>query len=383
MVTGFVMALIAATTSALVIHQPDRAADRVAAGGARPLSTTTTPASTTTTTPANPCPTAAWTDRQRIAQLLMIGVDPSNTADAARLATVTGVGGIFIGGNSTTLITSGTLAGLQGPSGVAPFVAVDEEGGRVQRIDALDGDVESARSLTATADPAEIRATAERRGEELAAYGINVDFAPVLDVSAQRDHEVIGDRSFSDDPVVVSTNGRAFADGLADAGILPVFKHFPGHGHATGDSHQGTSTTPPFDQLAPDLEPFRTLLPARPDAAVLIGHLVVPGLTEDLPASLSPEAVAGLLRTDLGFDGLVFTDDLGAMRAITDRFDQPEAARRALVAGSDVALFSQVRDVDALLDQLTADAASGRLPAATVEGALARVLRAKGYDCLG
>ena len=149
--------------------------------------------------------------------------------------------------------------------------------------------------------------------------GITIDFAPVVDVTTESDDEVIGDRSFGSDPAQVTDFAGAYAQGLRDAGLLPVLKHFPGHGHASGDSHEGGVVTPPLADLqANDLVPYRTLTTQAP-VAVMVGHMQVPGLTGSDPASLSPDAY-GLLRSgNYGgppFDGLVFTDDLSSMGAI-------------------------------------------------------------------
>ncbi len=309
----------------------------------------------------------------------MVDVEPGGVTGARAAVRDHGVGGVFVGGTSTTLFTSGALRSLAGPGQVPPMVAVDEEGGRVQRIDGLDGPIPSARVMAATMTMAEVRTLARERGLTLRRYGVTVDFAPVVDVSAQADREVIGDRSFSDDPATVIRYARAFAAGLRDAGVLPVLKHFPGHGHAVGDSHQGKSTAPHFEALGPDLAPYRTLLPEG-GTAVMVGHLDVPGLTGGVPASLSAAAVDGLLRRDMGFGGLVFTDELGGMRAVTDRYGIAESTRRALAAGADVALFAQAGSLVAVLDRLVADVGAGRLSEAGVDRSVQRVLDAKGFD---
>ncbi len=131
--------------------------------------------------------------------------------------------------------------------------------------------------------------------------GVTIDFAPVVDVTTESDDEVIGDRSFGSDPAQVTEFAGAYAQGLRDAGLLPVLKHFPGHGHASGDSHQGGVVTPPLADLqANDLVPYRTLTTQAP-VAVMVGHMQVPGLTGSDPASLSPAAY-GLLRSG-GYGG--------------------------------------------------------------------------------
>ena len=331
--------------------------------------------------PAGPPPcapmVAALPLRAQLAQRLMVGVNPSQPDSARAVVAASGVGGVFIGGNPTAILRGDALAPMRAASHLPVSVAVDEEGGRVQRIDQLDGSIPSARVMARTMTPAQVRALGAQRGRELKARGVTVDMAPVLDVDGGPAGGAIGDRSFSADPNTVASYAGAFAAGLRDAGVLPVFKHFPGHGRASGDSHAGLVGTPPLDSLrTDDLVPYRDLLGSGP-AAVMVGHLNVPGLTDGLPASLSPAAYR-LLRGELGFHGLVMTDDLGAMRAITDRYDIPDAVAAALEAGADVALWTSSDDLDTVLDRLQAAAGTGQLPKSNVADGAARVLAAKG-----
>jgi beta-N-acetylhexosaminidase len=209
-----------------------------------------------------------------------------------------------------------------------------------------------------------------------------MNLAPIVDVGGQPAKAVIGDRAFSDDPGWIVSYAGAFAEGQREAGIFTVLKHFPGHGRANGDSHKGRVTTPPVDDLrTTDLRPYAVLLaPGGPLAdgrtGVMVGHLDVPGLTTDLPSSLTP-AVYRLLRTEYRFDGLVMTDDLGAMKAITGTFDLPEAVEKALVAGADMALWSDGGDVTDVLDHLQEVAEAGGIDPAENDAAVARVLKAK------
>ncbi|HEX4249548.1 MAG TPA: glycoside hydrolase family 3 N-terminal domain-containing protein [Pseudonocardia sp.] len=331
--------------------------------------------------PAGPPPcgpmVAALPLRAQLAQRLMVGVNASQPDSARAVVAATGVGGVFIGGKPTAFLRSGALASMRAASQLPVSVAVDEEGGRVQRIDQLDGSIPSARVMARTMTPAQVRALGAQRGRELKARGITVDMAPVLDVDGGPAGGAIGDRSFSADPNTVASYAGAFAAGLRDAGVLPVFKHFPGHGRANGDSHAGLVGTPPLASLrTDDLVPYRDLLGAGP-AAVMVGHLNVPGLTDGLPASLSPAAYR-LLRGELGFHGMVLTDDLGAMRAITDRYDLPDAVVAALEAGADVALWTSTDDLDTVLDRLQAAVGTGQLTRSNVTDGAARVLAAKG-----
>lgn len=320
---------------------------------------------------------AALPVRRRLAQLLMVGVDPGRLGPAVDLAASIGVGGIFIGGNDTTLLVDGRLAAVQAAAGIPLAVGVDEEGGRVQRVDALDGDIPSARVMAATMTVEQVRDLARRRGAALRARGVSIDFAPVVDVTEQPDGAVIGDRSFGADPDVVARYAGAFANGLRDGGVLPVVKHFPGHGRASGDSHESIVVTPPLaDLLAVDLVPYHRLLGDAP-VAVMVGHMDVPGLTAGRPATLSPETY-WLLREQFAFTGVAITDDLGGMKAVTGRYPLPEAVLTALAAGADIAFWSSGERVGEVLDVLEQGLTSGRLPTSRVNEALSRALRLKG-----
>lgn len=347
------------------------------------VSPSAAPASGPSVVPA-PCTVqsvvAQWPLRRRLAQTVMVGVDASGPQEALGVVSSEQVGGIFLGGTSTGLLSGGGLREVQAAAVVEVAVAVDDEGGRVQRIDTLDGELPSAREMAATLSVEQVYVLAAERGRQLRARGVTINLAPSVDVSAQPDGAVIGDRSFGDDPQLVTRYADAFARGLRDAGVLPVFKHFPGHGRATGDSHQGRVTTPPLTGLREvDLVPYRHLLDGRA-AAVMVGHLDVPGLTEPTtPASLSPAAHA-LLREELGFAGMVITDDLAAMAAVTDRADLPDAVRRALAAGADMALWITTDRLTDVLDHLEHAVATGSLPESRVNDAVAHVLAAKNID---
>ena len=160
-----------------------------------------------------------------------------------------------------------------------------------------------------------------------------------------------------------------------------MLKHFPGHGHGSGDSHDGGVVTPPLADLqTDDLVPYRTLTTQAP-VAVMVGHLEVPDLTGSDPASLSPAAY-GLLRSgDYGgppFGGLVFTDDLSSMGAINQRYSVPDAVLKSLQAGADVALWVTTDEVPAVLDRLEKAVAAGELPQQRVDDSVLKLAAVKG-----
>lgn len=327
--------------------------------------------------------------RRKLAQLLVVGVTGAD--DARAVVRDQGIGGIFIGSWTDMSMLGAPLKSIAAQSTVPLTVTVDQEGGRVNRLTELGIVTPSPRTLAKTRTPEQVRTIAHDMGQKMKALGITVDFAPDSDVSDEPDDEVIGDRSFSDDPATVTKYSSAFAQGLRDAGIMPVFKHFPGHGHGSGDSHTGTVRTPPLSSLiADDLVPYKTLIgpdsgsPAAPDwAAVMVGHLIVPGLTgPETPASISPAAMR-LLRNGTGyggrpFGGPIFTDDLSGMAAISAQHPITEAVPMAIEAGADQALWLSTSRVPAVLDALMAAVSSGKLPQAQVDASVVRVLRAKG-----
>ncbi|WP_082958684.1 glycoside hydrolase family 3 N-terminal domain-containing protein [Mycobacterium sp. E3198] len=362
--------------------------------GQHTASTPTSAAPSAGAAPASPTPPgcdttrllATMSNRDKLAQLLMVGV--TDAADARAVVANQHVGGIFIASwTDLSMLTDRSLteiAASAGPLGLA--VSVDEEGGRVERLSApsLLGKAPSARSLAQNETAEQTYQLALDRGRKMRRLGITIDFAPVVDVTDAPDDTVIGDRSFSDNPALVTKYAGAYARGLRDAGVLPVLKHFPGHGHASGDSHATGVVTPPLDEMQDvDLVPYRTLVTQAP-VGVMIGHMQVPGLTGSDPASLSESAIA-LLRNgkDYGgppFDGPVFTDDLSSMRAITDRYGIAEAVLKALQAGNDTALWVSTTAVPAVLNRLVSALNAGELSLPNIEASVRRMAAAKAFD---
>ncbi|WP_043659359.1 glycoside hydrolase family 3 N-terminal domain-containing protein [Nocardia thailandica] len=341
---------------------------------------------TDATTAQQPCGQAylaGLTQRQKLAQLLTVGV--TGAADATNVVGSEQVGGIFIGSwTDPSLLSSEALAPVKALAKVPLMVTIDEEGGRVSRAKAKIGASPSARVIARTQTPEQHFQNTLTRSKALVDLGVTVDFAPDVDVSAQPDDSVIGDRSYSDDPQVVTTYADAYIRASQQAGLGAVMKHFPGHGSGSGDSHTGAVRTPPLSELQEsDLVPYRNLIGSG--AAVMVGHLDVPGLTApDVPASISP-AVMSLLREGTGygaapFQGPIFTDDLSGMAAITSRLSIDAAVEAALVAGADNALWISTNAVSTVLDRLEQAVAAGRLPADRVDASVLRMARYKGVS---
>ncbi|HLV20655.1 MAG TPA: beta-N-acetylhexosaminidase [Polyangiaceae bacterium] len=224
------------------------------------------------------------------------------------------------------------------PAELPPFIAVDQEGGRVARLGAPVVQLPPMRVLGATADPELCRRAGAILGTQLRALGFNLDFAPVLDVDTNPKNPVIGDRAFGSDPDVVARLGTAFADGLQGAGVLACGKHFPGHGDTAQDSHFDlpfvAHDKPRLDAV--ELPPFRAAS-LRKVASLMTAHVVYTALDPGIPATLSHKIATRLLRGELGFEGVLFSDDL-EMRALSDRFDIERSAVAAVGAGCDALL---------------------------------------------
>ncbi|MDT0221487.1 glycoside hydrolase family 3 N-terminal domain-containing protein [Gordonia sp. AC31] len=383
MTTGTV-AVLCAALAACASSMPD-SPPPTPSYSASSLASTSSSASPTTVPVANSCGAselAKLSVRQKLAQLIVVGV--TGAADAQQIVENEEIGGIFVGSwTDKAILTSGAAARISQNSPIPLMVTVDQEGGRVSRLSALGIDHASARELAQTKTPEQVRAIAADVGRKLKRLGVTVDFAPVADVSDESDNEVIGDRSFSNDPAVVTEYAGAYAAGLADAGITPVYKHFPGHGHGSGDSHLGVVTVPSLAELQDsDLVPFRTLLRDPGTAGAMVGHLIVPGLTKGLPASISRPAIQ-MLRTGVGYDGprfngVIYSDDLSGMAAISAQYPIEQAVEKFILAGGDVALWLSTDRVGSVLDNLERAVSSGRLAPARLDDKVVRILRSKG-----
>lgn len=316
--------------------------------------------------------------RQRVAQLLLPLATQPELAGAQPFAAAGELGGIGLLGQPDAALAD-ELGALQELAPLHVMVASDEEGGTVQRLATLLGPLPSAAATVAQGTtPAEVEQRWRDYGARLKALGIDVVFGPVLDVGGAPGIE---SRSFSDDPAVVATYARAVAQGLLDANVLPVLKHFPGHGRATADSHLELPSTPPIEELrAVDLVPYGELFADerfRTEAAVMVGHLAVPGLSGEVPTSLSPNTIGGLLRGELGFEGLVFTDAMN-MGAIVNGYGVLEALELSFQAGADIAILGSLADLTPALDHLVARADADPAFAAVLDAHVQRVLAVKG-----
>ncbi|HYH73781.1 MAG TPA: glycoside hydrolase family 3 N-terminal domain-containing protein, partial [Nocardioides sp.] len=311
-------------------------------------------------------------------QVLLPGFTGTALPDDHRALLAQGLAGICYFGSNTAdgPATTAALSAAIRRANPAAVIAVDEEGGDVSRLHTrTPSPVLGAAALGAVDDLALTEAVGGWIGAELAAVGISLDLAPVVDVNSDPDNPVIGTRSFGTDPELVAGHAAAWTRGLQSAGVAACAKHFPGHGDTATDSHLALPT---IDVDASTLE-RRELVPfaaavAAGTAAVMTSHIVVPALDPDRPATLSP-VVLGLLRDRLGFDGVIVSDALDMAGASAGR-GIPEAAVLALASGVDLLCLGSdlpapsVREVQSAI---VAAVGAGRLTRARLEDAVARI----------
>jgi len=315
--------------------------------------------------------------RRTVGQLFMVGI-PGPTLDAASRAFLEEFtpGGVILFKRN---VESGTqvrelIAAVKAiHAGQPPLLAIDHEGGRVHRLPAPFTRFPAMGRLGGC-DVATVERVGHAMGRELRSIGIDLDFAPVLDVVTNPRNTVIGDRAFASTPAKVGRLAMALARGLEGAGVVPCGKHFPGHGASTGDSHHVLPRVSRSrrELNAIDIAPFRRAI-RDGIPALLTAHVVYPALDPRRPATLSPVITQRLLRRTLGFEGVVFSDDLD-MAAVAKRRSPGAVAVAALAAGCDVLLSCQNVDT-ARASMLAVEAAveRGKLSPLAIAASIARL----------
>lgn len=262
--------------------------------------------------------------------------------------------------------------------GVRPFICVDQEGGRVVTIQ-FDPHlmVPSAAEVGAVDSPTHTLNTAKVVGARLLELGVTMNLAPVADVYPYADRSIIGDRSFGGSPETVARHVEAYLDGMSAAGVIPVVKHFPGHGITTVDSH-GELPVVAESRAALDrhgLVPFaRAIEHGAP--VVMVGHLLFEAIDPDYPATISDVLINDVLRADLGFDGLVMTDAI-EMQALRSTVPIDELLERLFRLEVDLILVGHYYDVSALINRVVSMIEDGTLDAAVMDRPLRRILSLK------
>lgn len=330
---------------------------------------------------------AAMTLEEKVGQLFIAGFYGTEDGDYVdSLIRDYKVGGlIFFGRNVGTAEELVSLVNdLRAKNGdyIPLFFSVDQEGGTVERLPDEVSPLEDAYTYGQSGSSEVGYALGQVLAHECVAFGFNLDFAPSLDIWSNPENTVIGTRAFGTTAEAVEAVGPWAAYGLMDGGVIPVVKHFPGHGDTAVDSHVGLPTVSKTvdELLTSELIPFQSAIEGREGEgvpAVMVAHILMTAIDQEHPASLSQAVVTGLLREQLGFDGVVFTDDL-TMGAITENYGLDEAAVLALEAGCDVLLVCHNEGDLALARQAVLDAvASGRLTEERIDRSVYRILSLK------
>ncbi|GIP40107.1 glycoside hydrolase family 3 [Paenibacillus sp. J31TS4] len=327
---------------------------------------------------------AAMTLDEKLGQMLLVGIDGQTMDEnAKKLVATHRVGGIILykPNIANASQTYGLLNALKeaNKEGKAPlFLSVDQEGGKVSRMPEEFAKLPGAAEVGCSNDAGYARRIGASLGEEVKTLGFNMNFAPVLDINSNPANPVIGERSLGSKAELVGRLGIAEMKGLQETGVVPVVKHFPGHGDTSVDSHlELPVVAKSLEELkALELQPFREAVKEGADA-VMIAHILLPKLDPDHPSSFSRRIITGLLREELGYKGVVITDDM-TMGAIIGHYDLGQAAVQSVQAGTDILLVAhEYAKATAVLDALKQAVAQGKLDEARIDESVARILRLK------
>lgn len=313
-------------------------------------------------------------------QMVVVGFQ-GTSVDAAGVTAVRDqiaqgvIGGVMylrVNVDSLSAVRAMNSSFYEAATGLPPLVALDQEGGQIERLTRAVGfdEIPSAAQI-ARQGVEQARTVYADLATRLASEGFNLNFGPVVDLNLNRSNPIIAryERAFGSDVEDVTALASAFVDGHRAAGVLTALKHFPGHGSSTGDTHDGFVDVT-GEWQASELDPYRLMIDAGEVDMVMVAHLYnedYAGEGDDvqLPASLSPEWIEGVLRGELGYDGVVISDDM-QMSAVTAYFDLRETIVRSVMAGNDILLFSNTADYRAglgaeihsiLVDEAQADPA--------------------------
>lgn len=361
----------------------------------------TTPAATPIVPRPQPTPDPAVTQKaivlhlmagmsldQKLGQLIVVEYSGNNYQDSGLQYMVTQqhIGGILYQEvNHNFDPPDNTIDGLaafssqiQDDATIPMLIGTDQEGGQVNRLQNFHGPLPSAADMVATGDPQYAFSQGAQTANWMAQLGMNSDLAPVVDVHTV-DPPILQNRMFGNTPQIVATYAEAFLNGLQQNGVAGCLKHFPGLGALTSDPHLGLPTINRSlsDLEKIDLAPYKLMIDKDHPAMIMDTDVIMPAIDPKLPAELSPNAINGILRGSLGYDGVVITDGL-YMQGVSDYWTLSQAATLAIIAGNDLIegpyTVSQVAEVISALKQALQD---GKLTQARIDQSVERILLMK------
>lgn len=321
---------------------------------------------------------------EKIGQLVIVGVDGyENDEHSKQLIEKYHVGGFIlfktnIQDSKQMLSLLNSLKESNSVNKTPLFLSIDEEGGRVSRMPDEFLKFPTNKKIGELNDSNLSFQIGSIIGEELKSFGLNMNFAPVLDINSNPKNPVIGDRSFGNDANIVSELGIQTMKGLKSQNIISVVKHFPGHGDTSVDSHIGLpKVNNDIDRLKSfELVPFSAAIENKVDA-IMIAHILLPKIDAENPASFSKTIISDILRKDMNFDGVVITDDF-TMGAIVKNYDIGEAALKSIQAGSDIVLVCHEFDKqETVINALKTAAETGKISLDRIDQSVYRILKLK------
>ncbi len=321
---------------------------------------------------------------EKIGQMMFAGVSGTTLQqETTSLIHDYKVGGLILYGNNLetpqqTVTLMNALMAANVNNQLPLFLGTDQEGGKVVRLPGPLKNFPTNQRIGDINQSSLSFAVGQLLGEQLKAFGFNLDFAPVLDVNSNPNNPIIGDRSFSNDPDIVSKLGIETMKGLESKQVIPVVKHFPGHGDTAVDSHlelpKVTKSLDDLNQL--ELVPFKAAIDSGADV-VMVAHILLPKIDPQYPSSMSKEVITGMLREQLGFDGVVMTDDM-TMKAITNHFDIGQASVDSVKAGSDVILIAhEYANVTAAIQAVKAAVNKGEITEDRINDSVRKIIALK------
>ena len=319
---------------------------------------------------------------EKIGQMIITGFNGSEyNDDMDRLINEYKVGGVILFARNiedSNQMIELTRALQENNNNLPLFISIDEEGGRVSR---LPDDVEkfpSAFTIGLINDQQTAYENGKEIGYTLKRLGINLDYAPVLDIYSNENNTVIGDRAFSTEESIVSTMGIATMEGIEDSDIIPVVKHFPGHGDTEVDSHYGLPIVYKTLEELRNFEfiPFVKAIESGCDV-IMVSHIILNEVDSINPASLSKIVISDLLRKDMGFDKVVITDDM-SMGAITSIMSIEEACIKSIKAGCDILLLGNAyEEIEQVIDSIKLKLYNGEISEEQINKSVKRILELK------
>ncbi len=321
---------------------------------------------------------------QKLGQMLIVQfVGPNYSLDISTMISQYHVGAVLLFTVNNNIVDKAQLKGLiqqmQSNSSIPMVVAIDQEGGTVDRLKALDGPRPPAADIGATNDTGKAMAAGIRDAQDLASYGFNLNLTPVVDVTNVYNTQLY-DRTYGNNAALVTKMAQAYLYGLQQSGkVLGTLKHFPGLGDVGVDPHSGVPNLyrSKSDLEAIDWAPYRALIQQGNVHAIMVTHEIVHSIDNSLPSSLSYKVVTGILRDDLGFQGVIMTDSL-TMEGITAYYTEAQAAAVSVEAGSDLLMGATTpADVASMITGIKQAIASGEISQQRIDDSVRRILMLK------